>query len=162
VEARTLDVQPQALRDHLVGVARRFLRHREDAEDVAQETLLRVLAARAEGVVIRDEYAFGTSAAVRLSIDRLRSNVNGRAGRERRAERSPPAIDSTAMPADVTGLYEAIAALPPKQAAVITLRKLRQMEYADIADVLDISQESCRSHCRLGLLRLRKILGASG
>jgi RNA polymerase sigma factor (sigma-70 family) len=63
-------------------------------------------------------------------------------------------------------LYAAIAKLPPRQAAVITLRKLWELEYREVAELLGISEANCRSHCRHGLNRLRGMLnpeqGAGG
>lgn len=145
------------LRQRFLAVALRFLRTREDAEDVAQETALRVLKARSNGSHLTDERAFGTRVAARLAIDRLRLRAS------RRIEPLPTAAEAPtpaerAAPEDVARLYAAIAALPPKQSAVVTMRKLLEMEYVDIAAVLDISEESCRSHCRLALRRLRQRL----
>jgi RNA polymerase sigma factor (sigma-70 family) len=60
----------------------------------------------------------------------------------------------------VERLYAAIAALPPRQAAVVTLRKLLELDYEEVAELLGISVENCRSHCRLALQRLRAELVA--
>jgi RNA polymerase sigma factor (sigma-70 family) len=69
-----------------------------------------------------------------------------------------PAREDPATPSEIERLYAAIAALPPRQAAVVTLRKLMELDYADIAGLLGISVENCRSHCRLALQRLREEL----
>ena len=150
------------LRQRCLAVASRFLRVREDAEDVAQEAALRVIRARSNGSAVHDEAAFGTRVTARLAIDRVRALAHRRATRLEAAthvEAPPPA---EAMPDEVARLYAAIAKLPPKQSAVVTLRKLCEMDYADIAALMGISQESCRSHCRLGLQRLREMLKESG
>ena len=42
-----------------------------------------------------------------------------------------PATAASGPPPEVERLYAAIAALPPRQAAVVTLRKLLQLEYEE-------------------------------
>ena len=150
----------QELRQHALAIATRILVRREDAEDVAQETMLRMMRAKLNGTSIMAQQAFAARTALRLSIDRLRSErvraaAVGRVGAIRPAEAVP------AAPPEIERLYAAIAALPPRQSAVITLRKLLELDYEDIADLLGISVENCRSHCRLALQRLRLQLGGS-
>jgi RNA polymerase sigma factor (sigma-70 family) len=108
--------------------------------------------------MIKDEHAYATRVAVRLAVDRLRSRRGHQARLHdvARARESVAACES--VPADMRRLYEAIAALPARQAAVVTLRKLMELDYSDVAEILGISQENCRSHCRLGLQRLREVL----
>jgi RNA polymerase sigma-70 factor, ECF subfamily len=148
----------EALRKRLAVVARRFLRHAADVEDVVQEAILRVVQTRSNGQVVRDTAAFGTRVTVRLCIDQLRA-----ARRKRKAEteadgRGELRRPTPVLPSEVEELYAAIAHLPPRQAAVVTLRKLFELDYAEVAAVLGITEDCCRSHCRLGLERLRKTL----
>jgi RNA polymerase sigma-70 factor (ECF subfamily) len=148
----------QELRQYALGVAARVLARRADAEDVAQEAMVRVLQASRNGTAIAAQGAYVARTALRLAIDRLRrerlrAGDAGLAVQERQR-----GCDSAATPLDVERLYVAIVALPRRQAAVITLRKLMELEYADIAELLGISVENCRSHCRLGLQRLRATL----
>ena len=63
-----------------------------------------------------------------------------------------------APPADIQKLYDAIASLPAKQSAVITLRKLMELDYADVAQMMGISLANCRSHCRHGMRKLADML----
>ena len=148
----------EELRGHALAVASRFLRDYDASEEVAQEAMLRLVKARADGMSLNDDRAFVTRAAVRLAIDRIR------AARIRRAKLPDIARHRRAVtqhhdpPPDVQQLYDAIAALPSKQAAVVTLRKLMELEYADVAALLGISVENCRSHCRHGLRKLREVL----
>lgn len=144
----------EELREYVVSMAARFVRCRQDAEDIAQETMLRLLKQRSNGIRIRNERAFATRTASRLAIDRLRA-YQRRSRRPLQPQRSeadhPP-------PPDIQRLYDAIASLPPKQSAVITLRKLMELDYADIAEILGISLANCRSHCRHGLRKLADLL----
>jgi len=125
---------------------------------VAQEAVARVLAARARGVAIRDERAYGLQIAARLAITRLRARANGRALEATGVDAGRAPATPIEAPPEVARLYAAIRALPARQAAVVTLRKLCELEYAEVAVLLGISQESCRSHCRRAMERLRAVL----
>jgi RNA polymerase sigma factor (sigma-70 family) len=128
-----------------------------DRDDAVQETLLRVMHARSRGTAIRDERAFAVRIAMRLAIDGWRRRAHGNGHLEIAAPAEPPAT-----PAEVEALYAAIALLPARPAAVITLRKLCEMDYETIAGVLGISVANCRSHCRYGLSRLRTLIRGAG
>ena len=152
-ERRLEDLRPQ-----LVAIAARVLRRPDAAEDVAQEALLRLMRAQNNGRAVVDERAFAATITVRLAIDRIRSERNEKRRLRRLDCDDGSAGGSPEVPVDVSRLYDAITALPAKQSAVITLRKIMELEYAEIAGILGISVESCRSHCRLGLQRLRRLL----
>lgn len=148
----------QKLRRQLTTIAARILQRTEDAEDVAQEAIARLLAVREGGVRVESEAAFARRTTVNLAIDVIRRR-NGHAAHLKRIEASRrEEVTDRATPEDVTRLYDAIAALPPKQAAVITLRKLMELDYDDVAWLMGISKENCRSHCRHGLRKLRQAL----
>jgi RNA polymerase sigma-70 factor (ECF subfamily) len=53
----------------------------------------------------------------------------------------------------------ALATLTPRQRAVVTLRIWEQLSYADIADVVNCSEATVRSHMHNGLAALRRRLG---
>ena len=50
---------------------------------------------------------------------------------------------------------EAVRQLPPKQQAAVLLRHLQGLDYIEIAQVLDCSQDSARANVYQGLRRLR-------
>ncbi|MCI0457851.1 MAG: RNA polymerase sigma factor [Gemmataceae bacterium] len=52
----------------------------------------------------------------------------------------------------------AVTLLPPQQRAVVVLRVWEQMSYADIADALNCTEATARSHMHHGLSALRKYL----
>lgn len=148
----------EELRQHALAVAARILPQRQDAEDVAQETMLRLLQVGQDGTPIVARQALATRIAVRAALDRLRRQRTRAAKAALIAPTAATSAVPAVEPAEVERLYTAIAGLPAKQAAVITLRKLMELDYEDIAGLLGISVESCRSHCRLALQRLRVVL----
>lgn len=152
----------EELRRRVYALALRMGAQREDAEDIAQEAMLRLSRARADGRGIANEGAFALRAGARLAIDRLRKATRHAAGlRQLRGARQAE-VEQSEMPLDVATLHSAIAKLPGRQATVIVMRKVMELEYADIAAVLGISIATCHSHCRHGLERLRQILGRQG
>ncbi len=158
----------QALEQHVHKVLRRSGLQPADCDDVAQETLLRLMKAQARGSRVSDPQAFTARVALRLVVDRWRQRAkeNGHAQplaahqaalAGRHAEPHAPAEP----PTEVRALYAALAQLPAKQRAVVTLRKLWELEYAAIANLLGLSIDNCRSHCRHGMQRLRRLLDAT-
>lgn len=147
------------LRRRAYALALRMGVPRQDAEDIAQEVIVRVTRAQADGKIIVHAEAFAVRTGIRLAIDRLRE-VQGHSRKLRRLGRVRPATAQPAeLPEDVARLHRAIAALPDRQAAVIVLRRIMELEYATIADILGITVATCQSHCRYGLQNLRRILG---
>jgi len=57
------------------------------------------------------------------------------------------------------GLWEAVARLPERQRAAVTLRYVGDMSYASIAEVLGATANAARQNVHKGLTTLRKELG---
>ncbi len=69
-----------------------------------------------------------------------------------------PTLEQTMHLDEVEAMRAAIVALPPSQRAAVVMRYLQGLEYAEIAAVLNCSQESARANVSHGLRRLRRIL----
>ncbi len=139
------DVEMERLRRLAVGVGYRMLGSVAEAEDVAQEALLRLHAA--EGV--ENPEAFLTTVATRLSLDVLRSARVRReayvgewlpeplvedAGVQRIEE------DETISLAFLTLLER----LTPEERAVLVLREAFGYGFEEIGEVLDKRSDACR------------------
>jgi RNA polymerase sigma-70 factor (ECF subfamily) len=132
----------------LLATARRMLNDAAEAEDVAQEAFLRLWRIAAEW---RDgEAAVGTwlhRVVVNLCLDRLRRR--GRWGALDEAEEppdpAPSAIDRLAAADRAEALSRAIARLPDRQRAAVTMRHFEEMGAADIAQALGVSVEAVES-----------------
>jgi RNA polymerase sigma-70 factor, ECF subfamily len=136
------DTELEALRRHGFGVAYRMLGSVSEAEDVAQEALLRL--ARQEGQ-IDEPAAWITTVATRLSINVLRS---ARARRESYVgpwlpepllEDPAPDPASRAELADSLSLAMLVLLerLTPVERAAYLLREVFGYEYAEIADIIE-------------------------
>jgi RNA polymerase sigma-70 factor (ECF subfamily) len=132
-------------------VAYGVLRHREDAEDVAQEAFVR--AHRSIGQ-LRDREKFRAwlvRMTWRLAIDRIR-NDRRRLARETAVE---PASDASAEQLASAGerarrLWAAIDELPDKLRIAIVLSGIEGHDVAEVARLLDIPEGTVKSRLFLG------------
>ena len=137
----------QEIRQIAFGVGYRMLGSRADAEDIAQETLTRVLDPIANGEIERPE-AFTTTVATRLALDELKS-----ARRRREQYVGPwlpePRIDSSPDPVEIAddvsyALLVVLDRLSPLERAAFLLRDVFALDYGDIGDALDRSPVAVR------------------
>jgi RNA polymerase sigma-70 factor (sigma-E family) len=128
-----------------------------DAEDLAQQTLLQAYRSWA-----RVSRADQPAAYLRRMLTNL--YISQRRPRGRRLEvlsdappepRQPPA----AAPEDRMVLWPHVAALPPRQRAVIVLRYYEQLSEREIAEALDCSTGNVKSTAHRALRTLRAAVG---
>lgn len=131
------------------------LRSPEDAEDAAQNTFLRAFAALQKGVVPESEVAW---------LFKIAHNVcasSKLAWLRRRRVELPRDLDElqVARPesdVDISGLDDALAAMPPRLREAFLLREWQGLSYAEIAEQLDTS----RSAVETLIFRARRHLAA--
>ena len=134
-------------------VAYAVLRHRQDAEDVAQEACGRAYRHFRE---LRDREKFRAwlvRMTWRLSIDRCRSERR-RIAREQAADPAPvtATIEQDAIASERAGhLWHAIDALPEKLRVVVVLAAIEGHDIRDVARLLDLPEGTVKS--RLFLAR---------
>jgi RNA polymerase sigma-70 factor (ECF subfamily) len=144
------------LRPLVFSIAYRMLGSVAEAEDIAQETLLRTHQAVADGTAIEFPKAYMTAIATRLSIDHLRS---ARARRETYVGAWLPEPLLTDGPADpvVDVAAEAEMAdelslaflvvlerLTPVERAVFLLREAFDYKFAEIGEIVGRNADHCR------------------
>lgn len=145
-DARAFSVLVEAQLDRLLAAARRVLGNDAEAEDVAQEALLRLWRNA-------DKWQPGRArvstwlyrVAVNLSIDRLR-------GRKETAMSEPP--DSAVAPAQQRSVEEeelkvrmdrALQDLPERQRLALVLFHYQGLSMAEVAELLEASVEAIES-----------------
>lgn len=143
-------VLAQRLVPRVLGYAARLLADRTEAEDIAQEAMLRLWRVapdwrQGEARVSTWMYRVATN----LCTDRLRM-------RKRRQtdaldlvaepEDSAPAVVTTLIEADrMAALTAALAALPDRQREAVVLRHIEQLTNPEIAEILQIGVEAVES-----------------
>lgn len=151
----------------IYNLALRLLRDAMEAENVAQETFLRVLIARDR---VR------TDAPIKPYLFRIAVNVCRDRARKYQpllfADLASPGADDAAVDDlfadDAPALWENLAeqelhacvrdaldALPAHYQTVLTLRFVEELSYQEIAHVLDLPLNTVRTHLRRGKQRLR-------
>jgi RNA polymerase sigma-70 factor (ECF subfamily) len=137
------------LRPRIFGIAYRMLGSASDAEDVVQETLLRLHAAGLE--LIRSPESFATTVATRLCLDLLRS---ARVRRERYFGTwlPEPLVDQRPDVQAEVETAESISmavlvlmeSLSPLERAAFLLREVFEHDYSTVAEILQRSEPACR------------------
>jgi RNA polymerase sigma factor (sigma-70 family) len=131
---------------------------RADAEDAFQETFLAALRAYPELKDGRNLRGWLLTIAHRKAIDHHRA----RGRRPLPVAEIEAVVEATEAPFDRPrpddGVWDAVAALPPKQRAAVTLRFASDLPHAEIAAALGCSPEAARRSLHEGLRKLRKEL----
>lgn len=142
-----------ACRPRLLGIAYGLTGELTEAEDVVQDAWLRWDGA--DAAAIRNPEAFLVTVTTRLALDRLRS---ARARREvyvgpwlpEPLLTDPETPESRAIEAErlSLALLGALERLNPVERAVLVLRDVFDLEYAEIADVLEKTPANVRQIAR--------------
>lgn len=149
---------------HMVwGLARRFCRSAEDAEDATQEIFVDVWKSAARyDADYGSEVTFLMTIARRRLIDRAR-----RSGRRPAAElledagtiAAAPNQDRAELHDEVQRAQAALSQLRPEQREVLDLALGQGRTHQEISAAIGIPLGTVKSHARRGLIRLREMLG---
>jgi RNA polymerase sigma-70 factor, ECF subfamily len=154
----SFDVLLQKYRSPLVNFLNRMVRDSARAEDLAQDVFLRVYRARAQYTPSAKFttwlFRIATNVALNSVRDtrhqRMEVSLDAPVNEEDSAPRELPAremrIDEHMVERDRTEIIRrAIASLPEKQRAAVVLHKYEEMDYVEIARVLDCSESALKS-----------------
>lgn len=153
-------------RDLVYGVARRWSRGVEDAEDLTQEAFLRAykaLLGYSPGR-ISELHLRGWLARITLNLARNRARaVERRPATGDLAEMPEPVDDRALAPDQVAERRESremwrrlLATLPPDQRAAVELRHVEGLSYPELAEALARPLGTVKSDVHRGLERLRR------
>jgi RNA polymerase sigma-70 factor, ECF subfamily len=140
-------------------VAYGVLRHRQDAEDVAQETFVKAYRSFSQ---LRDRERFRAwlvRMTWRLAIDRQRGDRR-REARETVTQTItvPDTSDELIARERAAHLWTAIDSLPDKLRIVIVLAGIEEHDTAEVARLLDVPQGTVKSRLFLARQRLKEQL----
>ncbi len=153
----------EAHRALLFSIAYRMLGSASEAEDVVQDAYLRFAAAAPEE--LRSVRAWLSTVVTRLCLDRLKS---AHARREQyvgpwlpepvvHADREPSLARAVEQRESTTLAFLLLLEnLTPQERAVFVLREAFDYEYAEIAEILDLTPANCRQLFHRAKARLRE------
>lgn len=140
------DVLP--LKNELFRLALRITLNRAEAEDIVQDTLIRVWNRREEWNAIDSIEAFSLTVCRNLSLDRIRKKGNDNDSLEDVKVAEPLASsnpqDRMIQTDKVRLIRQIVDGLPEKQRSCMQLRDFEGKTYKEIASVLDISEEQVK------------------
>ena len=141
------DVIP--LSNKLYRLALRMVHNEAEAQDITQETLIRLWLRRATLNAAADAEALGLTVCLNLAKDAL-----SRAGRNYEQidnmdenfapDSSQNAIDALTANDRRNLIREIITRLPPRQRAVVQLRDIEGKSYREIAELMQLTEEQVK------------------
>lgn len=141
------DVLP--LKNKLFRLALRITLNREEAEDVVQDTLIKVWNARDRWLELDSIEAYSLTIARNLSLDRIKKMENQNDSLE---EQNTERLDeNTSTPSErmiqkdkLDIVRNIIDELPEKQRSCLQLRDIERKSYKEIADILCITEDQVK------------------
>jgi RNA polymerase sigma-70 factor (ECF subfamily) len=147
--------------DRIHALCRRIIPHREDALDATQEAMI---------AVVRGIRRFDGRSAFTTWLYRVATNAA--LDELRRKQRRPVPADLPDRPAPVAPIDSqvearididaALARVPEEFRVAVVLRDLCDLDYAEIATVLDLPAGTVRSRISRGRAALAEVLGNPG
>ncbi|MGI9119942.1 MAG: RNA polymerase sigma factor [Acidimicrobiales bacterium] len=145
--------------DRLHGLCRRMCGNEADADDATQEALMAIV----RGLDRFDRRSSFATWAYRVASNACLDELRRRARRPRSEAdgeeiASSSAADATDHLAERLDIDAALTRLRPEERAAVVLRDLCGLDYAGIAEVLDIAPGTVRSRIARGRARLADLL----
>lgn len=154
-DSSALDMIWTVYANDLLGYLVSILCVRQDAEDALQDVFI---------TVVKNRLAVSKALNLKAYLFRLSRNVayNRIKKSKRRQEREfeslewlVPEVESEWREGQTHRLQRELAALPEKQRSVIVLKFFRNKTFREIADVMDISENTAASRFRYGMAKLK-------
>ena len=140
------DVLP--LKDILYRLALRITQERTEAEDIVQDTLIRIWNRREQWDEIESIEAFALTVCRNLALDRVSRHDNAHLSldeqRVERPDQSPTPLDHAQQRDRIDMVRRLVDALPEKQRSCMQLRDFEGKPYKDIAAILGISEQQVK------------------
>jgi RNA polymerase sigma-70 factor (ECF subfamily) len=158
-QEQNFELVVRAREAQVLRTAYRILGNYADAEDVAQETLVRLYR---HGLDFPNEAALGSwlyRVTVNLCFDRTRSSKSSQQLPERLPGVEASAERDLLRAERKQRLMLALEQLGTKERAAVVLREIEGLPTAEVAEILGSSEGTVRSQISKALVRLREILG---
>ena len=145
--------------ERLIGLLTLHCGDRHTAEELAQETLVKVCMRWRSVGRMRNPEAWMFRVGINLANSYFRRKT---AERKARSRLTTEAFHSDPDVADAVAVRQALADLPRRQRAVLVLRFYADLSTRDVAEVLDMPEGTVKTLTRRALNSLRKDMNPVG
>lgn len=149
------------LKDKLYRFSLSILGNIKDAEDIVQDTFIKIWNRRSQLDEIENIEAWSMRATRNLCLDRLKRKGRLYAEIEQHTHLSDPSVDIAKkldLKDKMSHVQSIIASLPEKQRAILSLRDIEGFSYKEISDVLNISLNDVKSGIHRGRKKIQQEL----
>lgn len=144
----------------LYGVIYRIVQHEEIAEDLLQETFIKIWNSFSAYDPSKGRlFTWMVNLARNLSIDKLRSKDFRNNSKNQDLENTVTSIDeqrNTAINPNIVGVKELVQQLKPEQKSVLDLVYFRGYTHVEAAEELGIPLGTVKTRMRMAIITLRK------
>jgi RNA polymerase sigma-70 factor (ECF subfamily) len=153
------------LTERLFRLAMRIVQNREEAEDIVQDTLMKLWSQQAEWAEIQNIETYTLTMCRNLALDRLekkeRQNLTLNEAIHDQADNAPAPDDQLISRQQHDLARQLIDQLPEKQRTTVQLRDIEGMTYQEIADVMGITVADVKVNLFRGRQKLRESFAAT-
>lgn len=150
-----------SLKDKLFRLALRITLDSAEAEDVVQDTLVKVWNKRAEWADIQSPEAYATTICRNLALDRnkqaCRSNLTLDETAEAPTKEPPPDI-ALQRQERLQCIREMMDRLPEVQRSVMELRDIEGQSYQEIAQELNLTESQVKVYLHRARLKIKSLV----
>lgn len=139
------DILP--LKDKLFRLALRITMNRAEAEDVVQDTMLRVWGRRDEWEGMESVEAYCLTVCRNLAIDRSQLKESQNEELTESNANTPDSADPYSLCVrneQMALIHRLISGLPEKQRTILQLRDVEGKSYKEIVDIVGVSEEQVK------------------
>ena len=158
-DRRALELLLERHAEQIHAICRRIVRDDSDALDATQEAMLAIV----RGIDRFDGRSAFTTWMYRVATNAALDETRRRSRRPRPSELAEDIADPSSAPERAVeariDVHAALARLPEDFRIAVVLRDLENLDYREIADVLDVPIGTIRSRIARGRALLARILG---
>jgi RNA polymerase sigma factor (sigma-70 family) len=144
----------------LLGVISRVIQHTEVAEDLLQETFIKIWNSAGSYDNTKGRlFTWMMNIARNLSIDKLRSKDFKNSNKNQDIENNVDFIDAQkeiTFNADVLGIKDLVTSLKPEFKTVLDLVYFKGYTHVEAAEELELPLGTVKTRIRMGIMELRK------
>lgn len=144
----------------LYGIIYRVVQHQELAEDILQETFIKIWHSFTSFDPEKGRlFTWMVNIARNLSIDKIRSKDFRNNSKNQDLENTVNSIDeqrNTAINPEILGVKDLVDKLKPDQKTILDLIYFRGYTHVEAADELGIPLGTVKTRLRMGIITLRK------